>query len=128
MVLVGTWFIPFGHTGFRVHALVKRKNEGNRFTYHVGELSAWLVPRLTSFEQFKHLIAVVVEVNVGRNTPIAPAKDVCTQLEVKTVVQVATNILITSGITFLANRHTRGVGQRNFEEHVARYTVVIFQV
>ena len=126
MVLVCARFIPFGYARLGVHALIKRKYKGYGLTHHVGKLAAWLVPRLTSFEQFKHLIAVVVEVNVGRNTPIAPAKDVCAQLEVNTVVQVATNILITSGITFLANRHTRGVGQRNFEEHVARYTVVIF--
>ena len=111
-----------------VHALIKRKYKGYGLTYHVGELAAWFVPRLTSLEQFEHFIAVVVEVNIGRNAPIATAKDVGTQLKVDTVVQVTPNILVTSGITFIADRHTRCVGQRHFEEHVARYTVVVLHV
>ena len=128
LVLVCARLIPFGHTRLGVHALIKRKYKGYRLTYHVGKLAAWFVPRLTSFEQFEHFIAVVVEVNVGRNAPIATTKDVGTQLEVDTVVQVTPNIFVTSGITFITGRHTRCVGQRHFEEHVARYTVVILHV
>ena len=128
LVLVLARPVPLGNTRIGVHALVQRYDEGDRFAYDVSELPARFLPGLAALEEFKHLVTVVVEVHVGRDTPVASTQEVDVHLEIDAMVEVAAGVLVACGITCAADWQTGGIRLRHLEEHIACYTVVILYV